>query len=404
MEKPTTRFNPLGWIKSPKMIQEISDLFNKIDGWEWDKKTIDGYRKLMEMCDVKLNGKDYCDSPAHFIDTNYKYASVLQAKFLYFLSEKKAPVHEIIEALFSEEHRAFIMNAYLQAGEKRFHIHSDLVKMLQDTDIPRDAHSDDLRLPFEGIRIHFGKGSIKEWKNKEYIFACEATGVHTEEQYLELARRKIAVLSRELNEEILTKFIEIFVNERTLASSTSSLGVRTIWTFYAGNNDDFAPSGVLHLPENTPIEKFIPPDVDDITKQSLRLLTNLLLYINSPDSDVIRDTANQERLKTKLQQTQPGTRKHKVFQQQLRKSQNSYIYIVGKNIVADEFYHHEKKASAETREIMVRFRVRGHWRNQVCGPERMERKRIWIRPFWKGPSLSDLINKKYVVKQPHASN
>lgn len=29
--------------------------------------------------------------------------------------------------------------------------------------------------------------------------------------------------------------------------------------------------------------------------------------------------------------------------------------------------------------------VRGHWRNQACGPNYEERKRIWIEPFWKGP-------------------
>ena len=63
-------------------------------------------------------------------------------------------------------------------------------------------------------------------------------------------------------------------------------------------------------------------------------------------------------------------------------------------------YQHEKTASEETRSLMVRFRVRGHWRNQVCGPERLERKRIWIKPFWKGPTLAELVSKKYVVKQP----
>lgn len=29
--------------------------------------------------------------------------------------------------------------------------------------------------------------------------------------------------------------------------------------------------------------------------------------------------------------------------------------------------------------------VRGHWRNQVHGPGRTGRKRIWIQPYWKGP-------------------
>jgi hypothetical protein len=34
----------------------------------------------------------------------------------------------------------------------------------------------------------------------------------------------------------------------------------------------------------------------------------------------------------------------------------------------------------------VRFMVRGHWRNQPCGPGKKDRKLIRIEPFWKGPT------------------
>lgn len=32
----------------------------------------------------------------------------------------------------------------------------------------------------------------------------------------------------------------------------------------------------------------------------------------------------------------------------------------------------------------VRWTVRGHWRNQVCGASRTERRKVWIAPHWKG--------------------
>jgi hypothetical protein len=35
--------------------------------------------------------------------------------------------------------------------------------------------------------------------------------------------------------------------------------------------------------------------------------------------------------------------------------------------------------------LAVQFLVRGHWRNQACGPAMAERKWIWIEPYWKGP-------------------
>lgn len=36
--------------------------------------------------------------------------------------------------------------------------------------------------------------------------------------------------------------------------------------------------------------------------------------------------------------------------------------------------------------ISSRFIVRGHWRNQACGKDRLDRRRIWIQPYWKGPA------------------
>lgn len=39
--------------------------------------------------------------------------------------------------------------------------------------------------------------------------------------------------------------------------------------------------------------------------------------------------------------------------------------------------------------------VRGHWRNQVHGPGRTGRKRIWIQPYWKGPEDARRLFREY---------
>ena len=39
--------------------------------------------------------------------------------------------------------------------------------------------------------------------------------------------------------------------------------------------------------------------------------------------------------------------------------------------------------------------VRGHWRNQVHGPGRTGRKRIWIQPYWKGPEHAPMRMREY---------
>jgi hypothetical protein len=35
--------------------------------------------------------------------------------------------------------------------------------------------------------------------------------------------------------------------------------------------------------------------------------------------------------------------------------------------------------------LQHRHVVRGHWRNQACGPRLSERRKTWIEPYWKGP-------------------
>lgn len=35
--------------------------------------------------------------------------------------------------------------------------------------------------------------------------------------------------------------------------------------------------------------------------------------------------------------------------------------------------------------LRMRYCVRGHWKNQVCGEGRQDRKRIFVEPYWKGP-------------------
>lgn len=52
----------------------------------------------------------------------------------------------------------------------------------------------------------------------------------------------------------------------------------------------------------------------------------------------------------------------------------------------------------KTFRVGKRFMVRGHWRNQVCGEGRKERKRKWIRPHLKGPEDGETFSRVYQVK------
>lgn len=56
-------------------------------------------------------------------------------------------------------------------------------------------------------------------------------------------------------------------------------------------------------------------------------------------------------------------------------------------------------SEAEAREYRHRWEVRGHWRLQACGPNRSERRRIWVEPHVKGPDGAPMLEheKLYVL-------
>jgi hypothetical protein len=52
--------------------------------------------------------------------------------------------------------------------------------------------------------------------------------------------------------------------------------------------------------------------------------------------------------------------------------------------------HYEPREGESLVEWQHRWIVRGHWRWQACGPNRSERRRIWVNPYVKGPEGAPL--------------
>ena len=51
--------------------------------------------------------------------------------------------------------------------------------------------------------------------------------------------------------------------------------------------------------------------------------------------------------------------------------------------------------------LTMQFLVRGHWRNQACGPHLGERRSTWIEPHWKGPEDGP-INVRTRILEPQS--
>lgn len=49
--------------------------------------------------------------------------------------------------------------------------------------------------------------------------------------------------------------------------------------------------------------------------------------------------------------------------------------------------------------LKMRHIVRGHWRQQACGPKLTQRRPTWIHPYVKGPDEAELVDRTYEVKR-----
>lgn len=132
-----------------------------------------------------------------------------------------------------------------------------------------------------------------------------------------------------------------------------------------------------------------------LARTVLNFICNAILYCTSfPDDIEANNACKLAKLEKRLQRAQGEKRKDAT--RKLAKVRNDTIYIIGKNFKLDD-----KKVSEELgqdkRNINTKYIVRGHWRNQACGPKHSERKLIFIQPFWKGTG-KEPFKKKYLVK------
>lgn len=99
----------------------------------------------------------------------------------------------------------------------------------------------------------------------------------------------------------------------------------------------------------------------------------------------------------------PGKKEQKRNENQSYNTKSFDYYEVGNTVGSIFIDHNESNIMNNANSIKtvfkltIRFIVRGHWRNQPFGQGREQRKLIFIKPYYKGPDLADLVNKPYAV-------
>lgn len=84
------------------------------------------------------------------------------------------------------------------------------------------------------------------------------------------------------------------------------------------------------------------------------------------------------------------------------------IYSVGETIKLGDFGKLRDHARAYFEQggerggwkVQARHSVRGHWRQQACGAGRLERRRLFVQPHWRGPEAGTALAKTYSIETP----
>lgn len=334
----------------------VKKLRQGVVGMPWDRLVMLHREMYIDLYGFQYDGETFFSVPSEMVAA---YPLIT----LVFADIARTRGKSLSDDDLQEVSRVLVQHNYLQAGRKDFYVYSDLVPMLRDTDVP-DVMANEVRFPFEAFSVVFRQGTLRGRGAKmDRIFVSCPDGVQV-----------IGFLASDTHEAAPT-FTAALLPELKLGQILED---------------------TRNLVDDSPLQTAAQQTARDAT----RLLFNLLLYINCENADMQQDTSRADALREKLAEFKSKTRKtrkQKFLEKEYAEARRRHIYLVGKNIVADELYGVKPRNEAG-RKILKRFRVRGHFRNQPCGPERSQVRRRWIAPHWKGPDLAELINNGYVVK------
>lgn len=132
--------------------------------------------------------------------------------------------------------------------------------------------------------------------------------------------------------------------------------------------------------------------------QFFRIVLNSILYLGSNDPDVIACLSPRADL---LKRAETSPKWKKLRKEADEASELPYALVGSRLGMIDVAKPSEPTETAEGPKIYrigTRFMVRGHWRQQPVGPARTQRRLTWIRPYFKGPEIAELINRPYTVR------
>lgn len=303
-----------------------------------------------------------------------------------------------IHSLSIEYHTLF---NFMLFGEKVFHFSDGLVGNLAHTAL--DAPSEYLRLPFPSCMFLFTSDKMMEALNRftktAPLDSHAPISVFLYDRDYEDGRKLVIVAYHSKGQQVhgLVKR-ELFIHPDWSLEQSLHTDWNKLYEAHKEWNDTDVPSVAELTGLPTEEEPFYEEGLD-----FFRIIINSILYLSSNDPDIVGVISPTPEYEGKIASTKSNLKKKKLRKQAKRFSALDGV-LVGNTvqpILVDKTQRPGKvpSASAGDNKLHKRIQVRGHWRNQACGKNREDRKLIYIKPFFKGPEMAELVHKPYVVRQ-----
>ena len=301
--------------------------------------------------------------------------------------------------LFNSKHLDYIaLTNFELFDNKAFHISGNLVEHLSQTSL--DVDSELLKLPFESCLLVFNdeiiinafqafspEGSKPDYTTPISVFASSLPA--------EEGERKIIFACWQANDKQSLVFVKRELLIRKNWSITRAL--KTDW------NDIYEKLGTLEEHNENDNIGFNTDDSIFLEEGLMffRIIINSILYIGSNQAEIIEKLSPLKNYNKKVNNLK-STAKIKKIKRKIKNSSVLNYSSVGENlppiIIDKKNQNHSKSTRQNQIQKAKRYIIRGHWRNQPCGKDLKDRKFIWIKPYYKGPEMAELVNKSYVVK------
>lgn len=284
------------------------------------------------------------------------------------LRQAGANIDEVKKEMPWATTRRTAVGAYIEAGEHCYEVSPGLTEGLSETELS-GVTGDSLRLPFDSIAIVVPE-ELQDLAQVVFVSILPANKVHNifTGELMTTPVLSIVAFGND-GKNVDTFAINPSLDEGDIRDALAE-------SLRRYRNDD----------HTTTLE-----DAKDSVTRLFWWTINVCLYIThaGAESESRHPSADAEREWQKLNAELGPKRRQRLLNHYNAKFRPR-IYL-GRSV---------EPLGAKTRgPISVRTLVAGHWRNQVCGIGRQDRRLTWIKPFWRGPREAPISNPIRVVTE-----